>query len=81
MTETPTKLDQLGASEPTQEEEVQVGPEPSYSPRTRTAGTSPAPKEVLVNTVVDEVVRELEKEDKQAFETRTPAPPARIDTI
>ena len=80
-TETPTKPDQLEASEPTQEEEVPVGPEPPNSPRTRTVGTSPAPREVLVNTMVDEVVRELEEEERQAFEASTPAPPARIDTV
>ena len=80
-TETPTKLDQPGASEPTQEEEVPARPEPPHSPRTRTAGTSPTPRKVLVNTVVDEVVRELEEEERQAFETSTPAPPAQIDTV
>ena len=80
--ETPTKPDQSGASEPTQEEDVLAGPEPPTSPRTRTAGTSPAPREVLVNTVVDEVVRELlEEEERQAFETSTPAPPAWIDMV
>ena len=79
-TKTPTKLDQLGASEPIQEEEVPAGPEPPNSPKTRTAGTSPAPREVLVNTLVDEVVRELEEEERQAFEASTPAPPTRIDT-
>ena len=80
-TKTPTKPDQPGASKPTQEEDVLAGPEPPTSPRTRTVGTSPAPKEVLENTVVDEVVRELEEEERQAFETSTPAPPAWIDTI
>ena len=80
-TETPTKPDQPGASEPTQEEDVLAGLEPPTLPRTRTAGTSPAPREVLVNTVVDEVVRELEEEERQAFETSKLAPPARIDTI
>ena len=53
----------------------------SHSPTTRTAGTSPATREVLVNTMVDEVVRKLEEEERQAFETMTLAPPARIDTI
>ena len=80
-TETPTKSDQPEASESTQEEDVLAGREPPTSPRTRMAGTSPTPREVLVNTVVDEVVRELEKEERQAFETSTPAPPAQIDTI
>ena len=80
-TETPTKPDQLGASEPTREEGTPARPEPLHSPRTRTAGTSPATREVLVNTMVDEVVRELEEEERQAFETMMLAPPARIDTI
>ena len=77
----PTKSDQSRASEPTPEEEVQAKPEPPHSPRMRTVGTSLVPREVLVNTMVDEVVRELEEEERQAFETRTPAPPAWIDTI
>ena len=81
MMETPTKLDQPGASKPIHEEEAAARPDPPHSPRTRTAGTSPTSREVLVNTVVDEVVRELEEEERQAFETRTLAPPARIDTI
>ena len=80
-TETPTKPYQPGASEPTREEEAPTRPEPLHSPRTQTAGTSPATREVLVNTMVDEVVRELEEEERQAFEITTPAPPARIDTI
>ena len=80
-TETSTKPDQPGASEPIQAEEVPAGPEPPNSPRTRTARTSPAPREVLVNTVVDEVVREIEEEERQAFEASTLMPPARIDTV
>ena len=58
-----------------------AGPEPPNSPRTRTARTCPAPREVLVNTVVDEVVSESEEEERQAFETNMPAPPAWIDTV
>ena len=80
-TETPTKPDQLGPSELTQEKEAPARPEPPHSPRARTAGTSPATREVLVNTMVGEVVRELEEEERQAFEIMTPAPPAQIDTI
>ena len=80
-TETPTKSDQPGASEPTQEEEAPARPEPPHSPRTCIAGTSLAPREVLVNQVVDEVVKELEEEERQAFETSTLAPLARIDTV
>ena len=80
-TETPTKPDQPGASEPIQEEEASARPEPSHSPGTRIAGTSPAPMEVVINTMVEEVVRELKEEERQAFETRTPMPSAEIDTI
>ena len=79
-TETPTKPDQPGLSGPTREE-VPAGLELPTSPRTRTAGTAPAPKEVLVNTVIEEVVRELEEEERQAFGADTTAPPARNDTV
>ena len=80
-TETLTKPDQPGPFEPTQEEEVSAGPELPSSPRTHTAGTALAPREVLVNIVVEEVVRELEEEERQAFETNIPTPTARIDTV
>ena len=61
-TETPTKLDQPGPSKPTREEEVLVGPEHPASPRRHAAETAPASREVPVNTIVAEVVRELEVE-------------------
>ena len=77
--ETPTKLDQPGPFEPSQEEEVPAEPELPTSSKTRIARTSLAPREVPVNTVVDEVVRELEEEERQAFGANTPTPPARID--
>ena len=80
-TETPIKPDQPGSSEPTQEEKAPARPEPSHSPKTRATGTSPVPREVLVNQVVDEVVRELEEEERQAFETNTPTSTARIDMV
>ena len=80
-TETPTKPDQPGASEPTQEEEALARPEPFHSPRTRTVGTSAPVKEVLVDTMVDKVIRELEEEERAAFDIMTPAPSARIDTM
>ena len=51
-TETPTKLDQLGASEPTREEETPARPEPPHSPRTHIAGTVGPVREVLVDTLV-----------------------------
>ena len=80
-TETPTKPDQPGASEPTQEEEAPARPEPPHSPRTHIAGTVGPMREVLVNTMVGEVVRELEEEERAAFNILTPKPPARIDTV
>ena len=80
-TETPTKPDQPGPSEPTREEEVSARPELPSSPRTRTAGTSPAPREVPMNTVVEQVVRELEEEERQAFGADPTAPPAQIDMV
>ena len=79
-TKTPTKPDQPRQSKPIREDELSAGPEPPTSPRTHTIGTSPA-SEVLVNTVVDKVVRELEEEERQAFEASTPVPPTRIDTV
>ena len=77
-TETPSKP---GPSEPTREEEEAAGPELPCSPRTRPAATSPASREVFVNTVVDEVVKDLVEEERRAFEESTPTPPARIDTV
>ena len=71
-TETPTKPDQPGPSKPTREEEVLAGPELPTSLRTRTAGTAPTPKEVLVNTIVEEVVRELEEEERGVWSGHDP---------
>ena len=78
--ETPTKPDQPGPSEPTREEEMPAGPKLPTSPRTRKVGTTPTPREVSVNTVVEEVVRELEEEERQAFGADKTMPSARIDT-
>ena len=61
-TETPTKPDQLGPSELTREEEVPTGPEYTSPPRRHAAELVIAPREVQVNTIVEEVVRELEGE-------------------
>ena len=80
-TETPTKSDQPGASELTREEEAPARPELLHSPRMHIAGTSAPVGEVLINTMVGEVVRELEEEERGAFDIVTPAPPARIDTM
>ena len=80
-TKTPTKPDQPRASEPTREEEAPARPEPPHSPRTHIAGTVGPVREVLVDTLVGEVVRELEEEERAAFEIMTPTPAARIDTV
>ena len=66
-TETPTKPNQPGASEPTREEEAPARPEPPHSPRTHIAGTVGPVREVLVNTMVGEVVKELEEEERATF--------------
>ena len=80
-TETPTKPDQPGPSEPTREEEVPARPELPTSPRTRMASTALAPREVPVNTIVEEVVKELEEEERQAFGANSTASSARIDKV
>ena len=48
-TETPTKPDQLAASELIREEEAPTRPEPPHSPRTHIAGTVGPVREVLVD--------------------------------
>ena len=80
-TETPTKPDQPGPSEPIQEKEAPARPEPLHSPKTHIAETSAPVREVLVESIVGEVVRELEKEERAALNVLTPTPPARIDVV
>ena len=80
-TETPTKRDQPGPSKLIQEEEALARPEPPHSPRTHIAGTFAPVREVLVKSIVGEVVRELEEEERAAFNILTPTPPARIDAM
>ena len=80
-TETPTKPDQPGPSEPIQEEEVLAGPELPTSLRMHTVETAPALREVPVNTIVTEVVRELEEEESQAYGVDTTPQLAQIDTV
>ena len=80
-TKTPTKPDQPGPSAPTQEEEVPARPEPPHSPRTHPAGT-PAPlREVVVESIVGEVIMELEEEEGASLNILTSIPPARIDVV
>ena len=80
-TETPTKPGQPGPSEPIQEEEAPTRPESPHSPRTHIAGISTPVREVLVESIVGKVVRELEEEERAALDVLTPTPPARIDVV
>ena len=80
-TETPTKPDQPGPSEPIQEKEAPARLEPPHSPRTHPAGTSAPVREVLVESIVGKVVRELEEEERASLDILTPTPPARIDVV
>ena len=80
-TETPTKPDQLGLSEPIKEKEAPARPEPPHSLRTHIAGISVLVREVLVESVVGKVVRELEEEGRASLDVLTPTPPARIDVV
>ena len=80
-TETPTKLDQPGPSRPIQEEEAQARPESPHSPKTCPVGTSASVRKVLVESIVGEVVRELEEEARASLDILTPTPPARIDVV
>ena len=80
-TETPKKPDQPGPSEPIQKKEAPARPEPPHSPKTHIAGTSAPIREVLVESIVGEVVRELEEEERAALDILTPTSPARIDVV
>ena len=80
-TETPTKPDQPGPFGPIQEEEAQARPKLPHSPKTRPVGTSAPVREVLVESIVDKVVRELEEEARASLDILTPIPPARIDVV
>ena len=65
-TEIPTKPDQPGPFQPIQGKEASARPEPPHSPRTHIVGTSVPVKEVLVESIMGEVVRELEEEERAA---------------
>ena len=80
-TETPTKPDQPRSSEPSREEKTPARSEPPHSPRTRPAVTSAPVREVLVKSIVGEVVKELEKEARASLDILMPTPPARIDVV
>ena len=80
-TETPTKPDQPGPSASIQEEEAPARLEPPHSPRTHPAGTPAPVREVVVESIVGEVIRELEEEEGASLEILTPTPPAQIDVV
>ena len=80
-TETPTKLDQPGPSALIQEEEAPARPEPPHSPKTHPVGTLAPVREVVVKSIVGEVIRELEEEEGASLDILTSTPPARIDVV
>ena len=80
-TETPSKSDQPGSSTPNQEEEALARPETPHSPMTQPADTSAQVREVVVEPIVGEVVREIEEEEGVSHDILTPTPPARIDVV
>ena len=71
-TETPTKTDQQGPSEPTREEEALTQPDPESPLRRCVAEPTVTHKEVPVNTIVEEVVRELAKEQSHTHKVEKP---------
>ena len=80
-TETPTKPDQSGPSTPIQEEEAPTRPEPLHSPRTHPVGTPAPVREVVVESIVGEAIRELEEEEGASLNILTSTPPTRIDVV
>ena len=81
MTKTPTKRDQPGPSAPIQKEEAPARPEPPHSPMTHPAGTPAPVREMVVESIVGEVIRELEEEEGASLNILTSTPPARIDVV
>ena len=77
-TETPTKPDQSGPSEPRREEVAPGRPESPHSPRTHQTGDSALTREVLVESNVGKVIREPEEEEGASLDVLTPTRPARI---
>ena len=81
MTETPSKPDQSESSALNQEEEAPARPETPHSPRMQPANTPVQVREVVVEPIVGEVVREIEEEEGASHDILTPTPPARIDVV
>ena len=80
-TEIPTKPDQPGPSAPIQEEEIPARPEPPHSPKTHPVGASALVREVVVESIVGEVIRELEEEEGASLNILMSTPPTRIDVV
>ena len=80
-TETLTKPDQSGSSEPRREEVAPARPESPHSPRTCQADDSAPTREVLVESNMGKVVREPEEEEGASLDVLTPTRPARIDVV
>ena len=76
-TEIPTKPDQPGSPEPRQKEVAPTRPEPP----TCLVGDSTPIREVLVESNVGEVIRELEEEKGASLDVLTPTPPTQIDVM
>ena len=80
-TEIPTKPDQPGSSAPNQEEEAPTRPEPPHSPRPHPTDTPAQVRELVVESIVGEEVREIEEEEGASHDILAPTPPARIDVV
>ena len=80
-TETPTKPDQPGPSALIQEEEAPARLEPRHSPRTHPVGTPAPVREVVVESIVGKVIRELEEEEGASLNILMSTPPAQIDVV
>ena len=80
-TETPTKPVQPRPSAPIQEEEAPARPKPPHSPKTHQVGTPTPVREVVVESIVGKVIRELEEEEGASLNILTSTPPARIDVV
>ena len=74
MTETPSKPDQPRSSAPNQEEETPARPGTPHSPRPQPTDTPAQVREVVVEPIVGEVVREIEEEAGASHDILTPTP-------
>ena len=76
-TETPTKPDQPGTSMLIREEkEGEAPPQPEYASPSRRQVAEVMTREVQVNTIIEEVIKELQEEQSQPNRMETPRWPA-----